>query len=225
MKNKIKVAYIEDHKIVKEGVIFLLSQYPEIEMIEAPGFDSDNLAEFISRNNIDVLILDLLLAVPKGHRSNGIELCEAILAKSPSINIIAHSMYDDVENVNKFFAKGGIGFVSKKSGHKELVSAIRAAAEGKRYLCEELTKKVKNPEKFINHTDEQLKAIHDLFTKAEKSVLEKISKGFSTKQIAQQLEISEKTVETHRKHLFEKTGVKNVAELIAFCYSRKIFME
>jgi DNA-binding NarL/FixJ family response regulator len=67
--------------------------------------------------------------------------------------------------------------------------------------------------------------MNDLFTKTEKSVLEKIAKGFSTKQVAKMLEISEKTVETHRKHLFDKADVKNVAELIAFAYSRRLFID
>ncbi|MES2763600.1 MAG: helix-turn-helix transcriptional regulator, partial [Bacteroidota bacterium] len=86
-------------------------------------------------------------------------------------------------------------------------------------------KKTKNHTKFIEQTDDVLKAIIEPFTKSERSVLEKITKGFSTKQIAQQLDISEKTVETHRKHLFDKTGVKNVAELISYIYSRRIFID
>ena len=134
-------------------------------------------------------------------------------------------MYDNVESVNKIFDKGAVGFVSKKSGHEELVKGIKIVYEGKRFICKEIIKKTKNPANFINQVDGVLKAINEPFTKSEKSVLEKIAKGFSTKQIAQQLDISEKTVETHRKHLFDKTGVKNVAELIAYIYSRRIFID
>jgi DNA-binding NarL/FixJ family response regulator len=134
-------------------------------------------------------------------------------------------MYDSVESVNKFFNHGGMGFVSKKAGHHDLVDAIKSVSENKRYLCHETIKKAKNANNFLSAEEEQLKAVNELFTKTEKSVLEKIAKGFSTKQIAQQLEISEKTVETHRKHLFDKAAVKNVAELIAFAYSRRIFLD
>ena len=139
--------------------------------------------------------------------------------------MIAHTMYDNVESVNKFFSHGGMAFVSKKSGHTELVDAINSVRGNKRYVCSEIQKKVKNVSSFLNAQDAQLKGVNELFTKTEKAVLEKIAKGYSTKQIAQQLAISEKTVETHRKHLFDKAGVKNVAELIAFAYINKLFIE
>jgi DNA-binding NarL/FixJ family response regulator len=225
MNDKIKVTYIDDHKIVKEGVNFLLSQYPYIEVIQN-NYDTEKVDDLLSRNRIDVLILDLQLEAHKGKKIlNGYEICGTILVKYPDIKVIAHSMYDNVESVNKIFDKGAVGFVSKKSGHEELVKGIKFVYEGKRFICKEIIKKTKNPVNFINGVDGVLKAINEPFTKSEKSVLEKIAKGFSTKQIAQQLDISEKTVETHRKHLFDKTGVKNVAELIAYIYSRRIFID
>jgi DNA-binding NarL/FixJ family response regulator len=224
MNYKIKVTYIDDHKIVKEGVNFLLSQYSYIEVVQ--NDDTEKIEELLSRNRIDVLILDLQLEAAKGKKIlNGYDICETILAKYPDIKVIAHSMYDNVESVNKIFNRGAVGFVSKKSGHEELVKGIKVVYEGKRFICKEIIKKTKNPVNFINQVDGVLKAINEPFTKSEKSVLEKIAKGFSTKQIAQQLDISEKTVETHRKHLFDKTGVKNVAELIAYIYSRRIFID
>lgn len=225
MNDKIKVTYIDDHKIVKEGVSFLLSQYPYIEVIQN-NYDAEKVEDLLSRNRVDVLILDLQLETHKGKKVlNGYDICEAILSKYPDIKVIAHSMYDNVESVNKIFGKGAVGFVSKKSGHEELVKGIKIVYEGKRFICKEIIKKTKNPANFISQAEEVLKAINEPFTKSEKSVLEKIAKGFSTKQIAQQLDISEKTVETHRKHLFDKTGVKNVAELIAYIYSRRIFID
>jgi DNA-binding NarL/FixJ family response regulator len=225
MNKKIRIAYIEDLKIVREGVNYLLSQNKHFEVIDTE-FDWNKIEEFISRNKLDVLIVDLQLQVPKEmDPMDGFSVCELVTSKFPFVKCIAHSMYDSVENVNKFFRKGGMAFVSKKSGHVELISAIEHVSRGKKYVCKEVAKQTKNSARFLNLEDEQLKANNELFTKAEKSVLEKIAKGYSTKQIAHQLEISEKTVETHRKHLFDKAGVKNVAELIAFVYSRRIVMD
>jgi len=225
MTTKIKVAYLEDQKIVREGVSYLLSQYPEIEMITIP--DPGKIDDFLSENAVDILILDLQLSMSQDKvTQNGFDVCEMVGVKFPSVKIIAHSMYDNIETVNKFFnCSGGMGFVSKKSGHTELVDAIRHVVGGEKYLCRAITPRSKNPEKFLRGEDKELKGISELFTKTEKSVLEKIAKGFSTKQVAQQLDISEKTVETHRKHLFEKADVKNVAELIAFAYSRRLFFD
>lgn len=225
MINKIRVAYIEDQKVVKEGVNFLLSQYPFIEVIEL-DFDFDKLDKFIVQNKIDVIILDLQLQVIKDKKGiNGFDVCEHIKSKFPQVKVIGHSMYDDVASANKIFKKGGMSFVSKKSGHVELVSAIKQVSDGKWFLCSETAKKTKNAARFLKHEDDSLKAINETFTRSEKSILEKIAKGFSTKQIAQQLGISEKTVETHRKNLFVKAEVKNVAELIAFAYSKRIFID
>jgi DNA-binding NarL/FixJ family response regulator len=224
MDRKVRIAYIEDHRIVREGVSYLLSQYPNIEIVSADVND-ERVEEFIRTHKPDVLILDLLLyAGREKSQLNGFEICGIVSAAYPGIKVIAHSMYDNVESVNKFFSRGGMGFVSKRSGHAELLEAIRQVARNKRYLCNEIVKKAKNPVQFLQQEDTHLKGLNELFTKTERNVLEKIAKGYSTKQIAQQLEISEKTVETHRKHLFDKAGVKNVAELIAFAYVNRFFM-
>lgn len=223
--NKVRIAYIEDHRIVKEGVTYLLSQYPNLEVIKNEP-QNDQIEEFIETHRPDILILDLQLYTGReGKFLNGFEICEIVASNYKEIKLIAHTMYDTVESVNKFFKSGGLGFVSKKSGHAELVEAIQHVSQNKRYICHEIIKKAKNAEDFVNLDDGNLKAINEIFTKTEKGILEKISKGYSTKQIAQQLEISEKTVETHRKHLFDKAGVKNVAELIAFAYVRRIFLD
>jgi DNA-binding NarL/FixJ family response regulator len=224
MTTKTRVAYLEDQKIVREGVSYLLAQYPAIEMISAP--EAGGLEDFLHRNNTDVLILDLQLTMPNDKvKLNGFEVCEMVTKRFPTIKTIAHSMYDNIETVNKFFASGGMAFVSKKSGHAELVDAIEHVKAGKKFLCKEISTKVKNLQRFLRGDDPELKATNELFTKTEKNVLEKIAKGYSTKQVAQILDISEKTVETHRKHLFDKADVKNVAELIAFAYSRRLFID
>jgi DNA-binding NarL/FixJ family response regulator len=223
MSAKVKVAYIEDHRIVKEGVSYLLSRYPGIEVIQK-DVDGNNIDDFIARTNPDILILDLQLYTGGSH-PNGFEICSAVSSHYPHVKLIAHTMYDNVESVNKFFSHGGMAFVSKKSGHTELVDAINSVCANKKYVCTEIQKKAKNVSNFLSSEDIQLKGINELFTKTEKNILDRIAKGYSTKQIAQQLEISEKTVETHRKHLFDKAGVKNVAELIAFAYINKLFIE
>ncbi len=225
MNKKLRITYVEDLRVVREGVNFLLGQYDYLEIVTAE-FDPARIPDFILSNNIDIAILDLQLTLPpESETTNGFEICAKVSHADPDIKLIAHSMYDTTESINRFFSKGGHAFVSKKSGHQELVNAINAVNEGEHYLCKEILKHTKNADRFMNGDDPHLKAVTQIFTKAEKAILEKIAKGYSTKQIAHQLDISEKTVETHRKHLFDKAGVKNVAELIAFVYSRRIVME
>ncbi|MES2763599.1 MAG: response regulator transcription factor, partial [Bacteroidota bacterium] len=144
MNDKIKVTCIDDHKIIKEGVNFLLSQYPFIEIVHNDHDEIKN-DDLIFRNKIDVVVLDLQLEIFKGKKVlNGYDICEAILTKYPDIKIIAHTMYDNVESVNKIFYKGAMGFVSKKSGHEELANAIKQVYSGNIYICKEIIKKTKN---------------------------------------------------------------------------------
>jgi len=222
---KYKVAYIEDHVIVKEGLEFLLSQYPEIEIIKNV-FICDKLSEFVANYSPDFFILDLHLHTQKiGFELLGYEICLKIKTEYPNIKVIIHSMYDDIETVNKCFDNLADGFVSKISGHTELLAAINEVANHKKYICKEIAKKCKNYDTFILNSFEKLKSFNEPFTIAEKNILKKIAKGYSTKQIASQLKISEKTVEAHRKNMFDKSKVKNVAELIAFTYSRRILID
>lgn len=225
MHEKLKVAYIEDHKSVKEGINFLLSKHPEIEIVE-DEFELSRMDHFITTHHVSIFILDLqLYTVKQPSDLNGYEICSLITQKYPHMKIIAHSMYDHIDSVNAIFSKGAMAFVSKKSGFSELLNAIEHVAAGKRFICPEIEQKSKNARNFLKNSDEVLKASDEPFTKAEKQILERIAKGFSTKEIAQQFEVSEKTIETHRKHLFVKANVKNAAELIAFTYSRRLLMD
>lgn len=225
MREKLKVAYIEDHKSVKEGINFLLSKHPDIDIIE-DEFDPTYMDHFITTHGVSIVILDLQLYTVKQPSSlNGYELCGLITEKYPDVKVIAHSMYDHIDSVNMVFAKGAMGFVSKRSGCPELINAIEQVADDRRYICPEIMHKSKNAGAFLKKREDALKAVDEPFTRAEKQILEKIARGFSTKEIAQQFEVSEKTIETHRKHLFVKANVKNAAELIAFTYSRRLLMD
>jgi DNA-binding NarL/FixJ family response regulator len=225
MTTKTRIVYIEDLRIVREAVNYLLARQANLEILqELP--DPEKISDYVHLHQPKIAIIDLQLANPDDPASlNGFAWCERLREADPDMKLIAHSVYDSVEYANKFFSKGGHAFVSKKAGHLELLEAIEAVQNGRRYIDHLVGKKAKNTERFLRREDEQLKAIREIFTKTEKNVLERIAKGYSTKQIAHQLGVSEKTVETHRKHLFDKAGVKNVAELIAFVFSRRIVME
>jgi DNA-binding NarL/FixJ family response regulator len=110
--------------------------------------------------------------------------------------------------------------VSKKAGYEELVQAIKTVYAGKKYICKETSKKLKNLNEFLEGIVDTLRGEKDFFSQREKNVLELLGKGFSTKNIAKELFITEKTVETHRKNMVEKAKVKNTAELVAFASSR-----
>lgn len=225
MITKTRIVYIEDLRIVREAVNYLLARQTNLEILqELP--DPEKLSAYSNIYRPKIAIIDLQLTNAEDLVGlNGFAWCEKWLAADPEIKLIANTVYDSIEFANKFFSKGGHAFVSKKAGYLDLLEAIETVSNGSRYVDNLVSKKAKNAERFMRGEDEQLKAISEIFTKMEKNVLERVAKGYSTKQIADQLGVSEKTVETHRKHLFDKAGVKNVAELIAFVFSRRIVME
>src|SRR3954470_9000507 len=126
MAKRLRILYIEDLRVVREAVNYLLSQYPYLEVID-DGFDPENVVDFVGKNNVHVVILDLQLTLPpQSETVNGFDICQEITRHYPKIKVIANSLYDNIESVNRFFQCGGHAFVSKKSGHKELLNAIEA---------------------------------------------------------------------------------------------------
>jgi DNA-binding NarL/FixJ family response regulator len=221
-----KLTYIEDYAIIKEGLCFLLSQNPEIDIVNVKEVTEEAILSAILKEGVDVVILDLYFnhhgVAPK---LDSFRLCATIKTANPKIKVLAHSMYDNIHQVNKIFNQGADAFVSKHCGFNELVQHILALKNNSRIICSYTKKSVKNAEAFENGTDKLLKPKVETFTKSEKIIIEKIAKGFSNKEISAQLCVSIKTIEAHRRNIFDKAQVKNVSELIAYSYSIGILVE
>jgi len=220
MKQKIRVFHLEDYKIMRDGVKFLLSQDQNITVVGEARQGEEFLA-MLPDLDIDILLLDIYLDGMEDSRTmDGFTICEHIREHYPSVKVIAHSVYDDADRVAKIINAGAMGFVSKKAGYEELVQAIRTVHSGRKYICPETSKKLKNLNEFLDGIVDTLRGGKDFFSHREKEVLDLLGKGFSTKDIARQLFITEKTVETHRKNMAEKAKVKNTVELVAFAAAR-----
>lgn len=219
MPEKIKVYHLEDYKIMREGVKFLLSKDDEIEMVGGSK-TADEVYSYLDKNKVDVLILDIYLDGLDVKTVDGFEVCFTVHKKYPDVKVIAHSVYDDADRVARIMNAGAVGFVSKKSGYEELVHAIKVAYTGKKYICIETSKKLKNLNEFLEGMVDTLRAENEFFSNREKEVLELLAKGYSSKDIAKELFITERTVETHRKNMVEKAKVKNTVELVAYASSR-----
>lgn len=217
---RIKVFHLEDYKIMRDGIRFLLSQDEEISVI-GEARKGEELIQLLPSTQIDVLLLDIYLDGLEDTRvMDGFTICDYIVKNYPSIKVVAHSVYDDADRVAKIMNAGAMGFVSKKAGYEELVLAIKTVFTGKKYICTETSKKLKNLNEFLEGISDTLRGEKDLFSQREKEVLDLLGKGFSTKDISAKLFITEKTVETHRKNMAEKAKVKNTAELVAFASAR-----
>jgi DNA-binding NarL/FixJ family response regulator len=151
---------------------------------------------------------------------NGFQIAQRIQEVYPHIRIVAHSIYDDADLIARMFKAGVRGFCSKKSGFDELLTAVQRVSRGERYICRETASRLKNMNEFLLGMEDTLRAKDELFSQRERAVLQLLSEGKSSREIADELFIAERTVESHRRNMVEKSEVKNTAELIAYAASR-----
>jgi len=220
MHQKIKIFHIEDYQIMRDGIRLMLQAEHDMEWV-GEAHSEVELFQKAKITPIDVLLLDIFLdAMEDFNRKKGFDICKDVHHAYPSIKILAHSAYDHAESVAGILAAGGSGFVSKKSGMQDLVQGIRAVYEGKIYICPEARKRIANLNAFLLGLEPGLRSTDDLFSKREREIINLLARGLSSREIADLLFIGERTVETHRKNLIEKAGVKNTVQLIAYASQR-----
>jgi DNA-binding NarL/FixJ family response regulator len=217
MERKAKVFHVEDYKIMRDGIRTMLSQYGDLIEYVGEAKIADELFAALASKQIDIVILDIFLDSMQGTTTvNGLEVCTRMRVEYPHVKIIAHSAYEDADRIAKILRAGASAFVSKRSGFDELIKAIKAIADGQRYVCAETRSRLQNLNTFLSGFENTLRGKDDLFSVREREVLQLMSEGLSSKQIAQMLFITERTVETHRRNMVEKAHVKNTVELMAF---------
>ncbi|MBP6430364.1 MAG: response regulator transcription factor [Ferruginibacter sp.] len=196
----IKVYIVDDHLLIIEGIIALLQNEKQIEVV---GFASNanNCLQFLNSTKVDVLITDINMP-----EISGIELCKKVKAQHPSTNVIALSTYSEGAFISKMLDSGASGYLLKNAAKAEIIEAIEIAHNGKQYLPFDVQK--------IYTSTLEKQSQTPLLTKREKEILKLIADGFTNPQISEKLFISIDTVDTHRKNLHTKLNVKNTALLI-----------
>ena len=203
-----KIFLTDDHAILLGGLIKILSAEDDLEVIGSAGSVRETLDE-LTQKNVDLLITDYNLP-----DDDGLTLVRRVKQKYPEIKIIVLSMHDEAHLIKEILKEGVDGYILKKDSHEELVNAVRAVKNDKIYLSSDVnTMLVKG----LNGTEEQ-----KLLTSREREILKLIAKEYTNRQMAEELFISERTVETHRKNIFRKTGTNNLVGLIKFAYANNL---
>lgn len=201
-----QILLVDDHKIFTEGISSLLQKEPDLTVV-GQCQNAHQVKETLKTIPVDLVILDINLG-----NESGLEICKYITDTYPTIRVLAMSMYDDESFITRMLKNGADGYLLKNTGGTELIKAIGVIAQGEKYYSSEITNIIMQS---LNRQKKQEKSIYQLrFTRREKEVLELIAKGKTTKEIANELFISEKTVETHRSNLLSKFDVKNVVSLL-----------
>lgn len=204
----IRVVLADDHQIVRHGLRSLLATEPDMEVVG----EADNgraVIKLVQDLSPEVVIMDI--SMPD---LNGIEATRQILAESPGIKIIALSMHSDSLFVLNMLKAGASGYLLKDCALEELVKAVRTVMARKTYLSPGITDVVIKD--FVSGWSTSGATAYSVLTSREREVLQLMTEGKSTNQIADCLCVSVKTVEAHRKQLMNKLDIHNVAELTKY---------
>jgi DNA-binding NarL/FixJ family response regulator len=204
---RMKVLLVDDHAILSDGVKSLLEKEDYEVVFQADS--AERALEFLKGNVADLLITDFNMP-----GMDGLSLIHLVKRINQNIKIIVLSMHDEVHLVKEILKAGVNGYVLKKDTQNELLQAIREVQAGKVFLSNDINKmlivNLQNPDE------------GKLLTDREREILKLIAREFTNKQIAEELFISERTVETHRKNIFKKTGTNSLVGLIKFAYANNL---
>jgi len=204
----LKILIADDHKIVRDGLRTLLHKEHHVdEIYEAEnGRDAVDLVE---AEEPDLAIIDISMPL-----MNGLEACRKIKEGHPDIKILVLSMHKERHFVSDVLSAGALGYLLKECAFEELSEAIRKVMNGQIYLSQNITGIV--VEDYVRHLNDGVDEDGDDLTSREREVLQLLAEGKSTKEIADMLYLSRKTIETYRQRLKEKLQVDSIAELTKY---------
>jgi DNA-binding NarL/FixJ family response regulator len=203
MSPPIRIIVVDDHPLVREGLRARLSTVPEFEVI-AEASDAEETLALLRTVRPDLVLMDI------GMKSvNGIELTGLVTQRYPGIAVLILSMYDNPEYVTRALQAGARGYVLKDAPSAQIVEAIHSVATGGSYLSPTITHSL-----FAPRSSERTLSMR------EEEILKHLAGGLSSKDIARALDISVRTVESHRQSIKRKLNIEGQAELIKFAVER-----
>lgn len=208
---KINIAIVDDHQIVIDGIVALLTGYHSINIV-ATSTSGLVMLEILQSKKVQILLTDIMMPAISGQ-----DLAKQVKANFPEIKILALSMSGQGHIVSKMIEDADIaGYVLKNIGKDELFHAIENIANGGVYFSQEVLNELQH----FTSLKKENETIN--LTVREIEIIILIEKEFSNKEIANELFISERTVETHRKNIFRKTGTSGIVGLLKYAYEHKL---
>lgn len=201
----IRVALVDDHALVRDGIKALLAVMAPLEVVGEAENGADAI-EMVGRCQPDLLLVDISLK-----DMNGLELTRVLRSQYPSLKVLMLSMYDNNEYVSESVRAGASGYVLKNSPSREIIAAIEAIASGGTFYSAEIAQRLIADKS----TDNEL-------TPRESQVLYKMAQGLNNKEMARELDISVRTVETHRLSIRRKLNIDKPAALVKYAIDHGI---
>jgi len=211
----IRIILGDDHSVIRRGLRLVLEQQKDFEVVgeASDGREAVSLAE---AHKPDIAVLDITMP-----NLNGIEAARQITAKGPATSIIMLSMHADESFVLRALKAGARGYVLKEAPEADLVQAVRLVSGGKSFFSPAVSRLL--VEDYVRRLqDKDIEDSYDLLTSREREILQLIAEGKSNKDIANMLNLSLYTVETHRSNILEKLNLHSVPELILYAVRKGV---
>ncbi len=206
----ITVLLAEDHRIVREGLRTLIesSKQPAMEVV-AEAEDGRTAVRLAQTLHPRVVLMDITLP-----GLNGIDATRQIVAKNKEMKVIALSMHADRHFVIEMFKAGAAGYLLKDCAFEELIHAVRAVISQRMYLSADLADTM--IKEYVHHFPNSNFPVFSALSPREREVLQLLAEGKNTREIAENLQVSEKTAETFRRNIMKKLSIDNIAELTKY---------
>jgi DNA-binding NarL/FixJ family response regulator len=211
----IRILLADDHTVVRDGLRALLERESDMTVV-AEAADGRECVQMAEAEAPDIVVMDL--AMPN---MNGMEATRRILAVNSRVGVVILSMHQDESYVLGALKAGAKGYLLKDSMRSEVIKAIRAVSQGRSFLTRKIAKILQ--EDYISRLQQRgLEDRYDLLSNREREILQMIAEGRANKEVANLLDISLTTVETHRAHILQKLDIHSVPELILYAVRKGI---
>jgi DNA-binding NarL/FixJ family response regulator len=203
-----KILLVDNHTLVRAGIRALLEQIPNVIVVGEAG-DGREALKLVEQYRPHLVLMDITMPV-----MNGLEATVRLVKEFPGTRVVMLSVHTDEEYVLQSLRAGAVGYLLKDAGRAELEIAVAAVARGETYLSPAVSRHVVGD--YVRRTGSGLEGRLDTLTPRQREILQLIAEGKSTKEIASILDVSVKTVETHRAQLMERLDIHDVAGLVRY---------
>jgi DNA-binding NarL/FixJ family response regulator len=205
-KQKNRIFVVDDHPIVRKGLAQLINQEPDL-VVCGEADNAETALELLKKAKPDLALVDISL-----RGIDGIELTKLIRARFSNVPVLVVSMHDESLFAERALRVGARGYIMKQEAIEKMMEAIRKVLRGELYVSERVSANI--VKRFVDGKAEGASSPEQLLSDREMEVFQLIGQGFGTRQIADQLHVSVKTVETYRANIKEKLSLRNAAELM-----------